>query len=120
MKAPISLCLIVKNEPLLENCLNSIKDYVQEIIIVDTGSTDGTDLVAQKYATKYEKYTACNDPETGLINNFSEARQRSFDLASQPWVMWMDADDEIVGGENLIKLVEKYTRTTISIYNVSL
>jgi len=40
MKAPISLCLIVKNEPLLENSIKSIKDYVSEIIIVDTGSTD--------------------------------------------------------------------------------
>jgi len=39
------------------------------------------------------------------------ARQRSFDLASQPWVMWMDADDEISGGENLIKIIEQYSGT---------
>ena len=108
MKAPISLCLIVKNEPLLENLILSIKDYVSEIVIVDTGSTDGTDIIAKKYADKYERYTACNDSETGLIEDFSQARDRSYALATQPWVMWADADDEIVGGENLLKITNEF------------
>ena len=39
----VSLCMIVKNEEdVIERCLNSIKDAVDEIIIVDTGSTDST------------------------------------------------------------------------------
>jgi glycosyltransferase involved in cell wall biosynthesis/2-polyprenyl-3-methyl-5-hydroxy-6-metoxy-1,4-benzoquinol methylase len=110
MKSPVSLCIIVKNEPFLEKCLQSIRDYVEEIIIVDTGSTDNTPEIAQKYADIFEVFTACNDSETGLIEDFSMARQRSFDLATKPWILWCDADDIIVGGENLIKLIEDFNK----------
>jgi glycosyltransferase involved in cell wall biosynthesis len=105
-QANVSVCIIVKNEPLLEDCIKSIRDYVKEIVIVDTGSTDGTADVARRLADVFENYTACNNPETGLIEDFSQARQRSFELATQPWVMWMDADDVIVGAENLLKLTD--------------
>lgn len=109
MKAPVSLCLIVKNEPLLEGCLQSFRDYVEEIVVVDTGSTDETTReVAQKYADKFEIFTECNDPETGLIDDFSQARQRSFDLATQPWIIWADADDLVVGADKLDKLIPKF------------
>jgi glycosyltransferase involved in cell wall biosynthesis len=111
-RAPVSMCLIVKNEPLLEKCILSIRDHVKEIVIVDTGSTDGTIEVAKKYADIFESYSECNDPETGLITSFSMARQRSFDLATQPWVAWMDADDIIVGGENFSKLITKHAEET--------
>ena len=108
MKANVSLCIIVKNEPLLEQCLLSIKDYVSEIVIVDTGSTDNTPEVARKYADIFEIYTECNDPETGLIEDFSKARQRAFDLATKPWVMWCDADDVIIGAESLLPLTKNF------------
>lgn len=108
MKADVSLCIIVKNEPLLENCLESIKDYVSEIVIVDTGSTDDTPEVAKKYATIFETYTNCNNPETGLIEDFSKARNRSFELATKPWIMWCDADDIIDGGEHLYALTQDF------------
>lgn len=103
-KAPISACIIVKNEPLLEECVKSIRDYVKEIVIVDTGSTDGTAEIARNLADVFEGYTACNNPQTGLIEDFSQARQRSFELATQNWVMWLDADDVIAGADNLLKL----------------
>jgi glycosyltransferase involved in cell wall biosynthesis/2-polyprenyl-3-methyl-5-hydroxy-6-metoxy-1,4-benzoquinol methylase len=105
-KAPISVCIIVKNEALLQQCVESFRDYVEEIVIVDTGSTDGTDNVARKLADIFEVYTGCNNTETGLIEDFSNARQRSFELATQPWVMWVDADDIIVGAENLSRLTQ--------------
>lgn len=104
-KAPISLCMIVKNEEAhLARCLESIKSYVSEIIIVDTGSTDKTEKIARKFATKYVKFTHCNYPD-GSIRDFSSARQHSFDLATQPWVMWIDADDVVNGSENLPKMI---------------
>lgn len=50
----ISLCMIVKNEEaVLERCLDSIADLMDEIIIVDTGSTDRTKEIASKYTTKF-------------------------------------------------------------------
>lgn len=107
MKAKISVCLIVRNEPLLEKSLLSIKNYVDEIVVVDTGSSDNTSEIAKKYADKFAIYTDCNNPETGLIENFSQARQFSFNLASNNWVMWMDADDILDGAENLFKIIEE-------------
>lgn len=106
-KAPISVCLIVKNEiGQIESCLKSIRPYVEEIVVVDTGSSDGTLEIIKKYADVVEIFTECNDPE-GRITSFSVARQRSFDLATKPWVMWIDGDDEVQGAEKLSSLVEK-------------
>lgn len=113
-KAPISVCIIVKNEPLLEDCINSIRNYVNEIVIVDTGSTDNTQEVAHRLADVFEIYTECNNSETGLIEDFSKARQRSFELATQPWVMWVDADDVVVGAENLLRLTTNTNTTSIN------
>lgn len=110
MKAPVSLCIIVKNEPLLENCINSLREHVAEIVIVDTGSTDNTLEVGKKLADVFEVLTECNDPATGLIDDFSLARQRSFELASQPWIMWCDADDIVEGGGHLNELVSSAPR----------
>lgn len=107
-KAPISVCIIVKDEPLLEKCILSFRDYVEELVIVDTGSAPNSQTIeiAKKYADVFEVYTGCNDPSTGLIEDFSNARQRSFDISNQPWVMWVDADDILVGAENLCGLTE--------------
>lgn len=84
--ATISLCMIVKNESeVLARCLDSVRDAVDEIIIVDTGSDDGTREIAQRY-------TACvYDFE--WIDDFSAARNFSFSKATMDYCMWLDADD---------------------------
>ena len=110
VRAPISVCLIVKNEPLLEQCIRSIREYVEEIVIVDTGSSDDTIDIAKKYADVFESFSECNDSSTGLMENFSLARQKSFNLANQKWIMWIDADDIISGAENLLKLTEQFSQ----------
>ena len=105
MIAPVSACLIVRNESArLESCLKSVRPYVAELCIVDTGSTDSTPDIARKYADKFEVFTECNDSE-GRIEDFSMARQRSFSLATQPWIFWVDGDDEVRGLENLHSIV---------------
>ena len=82
----ISLCMIVKNEEkVLSRCLDSIKDLVDEIIIVDTGSTDRTLETASPYTDKIYSYKWTDD--------FSSARNYSFSKASMDYCMWMDADD---------------------------
>ncbi len=103
----LSCCLIVRDESLnLERCLQSVRPFVDEICIVDTGSTDDSSIIAQKYADKFEVWTGCNDSE-GRIADFSAARNRNLAQATGQAVLWLDGDDELVGGQHLRKLVSE-------------
>ncbi|MEW8996157.1 glycosyltransferase [Clostridium sp.] len=83
----LSLCMIVKNEENhLYRCLNSVKDLVDEIIVVDTGSTDKTIEIAEEFGAKIYHYK--------WDNSFSNARNFSLSKASKEWILLMDADDE--------------------------
>lgn len=84
----LSLCMIVKNEEKnIERCLNSVKGIVDEIIIVDTGSTDNTVDLCKKYNAKIFYYQWNND--------FAAARNYSLDQATGDWVLVLDADEEL-------------------------
>lgn len=88
----ISLCMIVKNEAaILSRCLDSVCDLMDEIIIVDTGSTDDTKAVAAKYTDRIYDFAWNND--------FSAARNFSFSLANMDYIYAPDAD-EILDEEN--------------------
>lgn len=88
----ISLCMIVKNEEkVLARCLNSIKDLMDEIIIVDTGSTDRTREIAAKYTDKVYDFV--------WVNDFSAARNFAFSKASCDYIYSADAD-EVIDEEN--------------------
>ena len=88
MNNTISLCMIVKNEEkLLPRCLESVKDYVDEIIIVDTGSTDKTVEIAKRYNAKIYHHA--------WENSFSKARNYSLKYATCEWILILDADEEI-------------------------
>lgn len=85
----ISLCMIVKNEEdVLGRCLDSIKDIVDEIIIVDTGSTDRTKEIAALYTNRIYNFQ--------WIQDFSAARNFSFSKATMDYILWLDADDVIL------------------------
>jgi tetratricopeptide (TPR) repeat protein len=78
--------MIVKNEERhIARCLNSVAELVDEIVIVDTGSTDRTVEIASDYTSNIYSFP-WND-------NFSDARNYSFSKASMQYCMWMDADD---------------------------
>jgi glycosyltransferase involved in cell wall biosynthesis len=94
----ISLCMIVKNEEVnLARCLNSVKDVVDEIIIVDTGSTDRTVEIAKSFAAK-----VFNHPWEG---SFSKARNYSLKYATCEWILILDADEEL-SKDNALRLRE--------------
>ncbi|MDK8179886.1 glycosyltransferase [Paenibacillus sp. UMB4589-SE434] len=84
----LSLCMIVKDEAaLIGACLHSVKDVVDEIIIVDTGSTDDTVAICQSYGAHVYKL--------GWRNDFAEARNYSLQHATGDWILWMDADEQL-------------------------
>lgn len=106
----LSLCMIVKNEEkILDRCLNSINDIVDEIVIVDTGSTDNTKNIAYKYTDKVYDFE--------WVYDFSKARNYSFSKATGDYIIWLDADDVILPEDyiKLKKLKEKMDGT-VDIY----
>lgn len=88
----ISLCMIVKDEAkILERCLDSIADLVDEIIIADTGSSDGTKEIAGRYTDKVYDFK--------WVDDFSAARNDVFSRASMEYIYSADAD-EVLSPEN--------------------
>lgn len=82
----LSLCMIVKDEEeTLENCLISVNNIVDEIIIVDTGSKDRTKEIALKYTEKLFDFKWCDD--------FAKARNFSITKATNDWILVLDADE---------------------------
>jgi glycosyltransferase involved in cell wall biosynthesis len=104
---PISLCIITKNDPAILNCIKSIRPYVKEIVVVDGGSTYENQKLVQEQVDIFEVYTKGNNKD-GLIEDFSKQRNRSFELATQPWILWADSDDIIEGGEHLKDIISQY------------
>ncbi len=87
-KGALSLCMIVKDEEQhLARCLLSARPVVDEMIIVDTGSTDRTKDIAQAYGAKVFDFPWTND--------FSAARNHSLSMASGDWIIVLDADEVI-------------------------
>lgn len=85
----ISLCMIVKNEEeVIGRCLESVKDVVDEINIVDTGSTDQTKQIVQQYTNRIYDFK--------WINHFAAARNFSFEKATKEYILWLDADDVLL------------------------
>ena len=88
----ISLCMIVKNEEdVLARCLKSVCPFVDEIVIVDTGSTDKTKDIARAFTDKIFDFK--------WVDDFSIARNFSISKATGDYIMWLDADDVIEKSE---------------------
>lgn len=104
----ISLVLIVKNEEAnLARCLNSYKDIVKEMIVVDTGSTDNTVKIARSFDARVEFF-----PWTG---DFAAARNASLQYATCDWILRTDAD-EYIEEEEKPKLLHALTSGDADIY----
>ena len=94
----ITGCLIVKNEEkVLARCLESLKDIVDEIIIIDTGSIDKTKEIAKLYTNKIYDFS--------WVNDFSAARNFSFSKATMDYIYVADAD-EMIDDDNRKKFLD--------------
>jgi GT2 family glycosyltransferase/predicted Zn-dependent protease len=93
-----SLCMIVKNEePRLPNCLRTAADLFDEVIVVDTGSTDRTREAAARFGAKVYDFP--------WVDSFGAARNESLRHATGRWVLWLDGDD-VLDEENRQRLRE--------------
>lgn len=94
----LSVCFIVKDEEeVLERCLTCAQKFADEIVIVDTGSTDKSVEIAKKFTDKVYFFKWRDD--------FSAARNFAFDKASKQLLMWLDADD-VVSDKDCLKINE--------------
>ena len=100
--------MIVKNEEaVLERCLKSIKNFVDEIIVVDTGSTDNTKKIAKKFTNKIFDFVWCDD--------FSSARNFAAQKANCEYIIWLDADD-VVPQKTLKQLINLKPKLSADVY----
>ncbi len=87
----ISLCMIVKNEErVIGECLDSVKGQFDEVIVVDTGSTDRTREICKDHGVTLRDFK--------WVDSFSAARNESMRDAKGEWIFWMDADDVLPEG----------------------
>ena len=100
----ITLSMIVKNEEKhLANCLESVKNVVDEIVLVDTGSTDNTLEIAKKYSAKIFHFE--------WINDFAAARNFALEHSSGDWILYLDADECLKQTSiNELKRLTKYKK----------
>jgi glycosyltransferase involved in cell wall biosynthesis len=92
----LSVCMIVKDaQGTLYRCLDSVRPIADEIIVCDTGSTDHTRQIAREYTDQVH--------EVPWEDDFSIARNRSIERASGDWILWLDADEHLVGAGQLAK-----------------
>lgn len=109
-RASVSACMIVKDEQkYLAGCLDSIRNWVDEIIVVDTGSTDKTVEIAASYGAKifHQKWE----------NNFSKHRNYSIEQATGDWVLIIDADERVEAGDvpKLLEVINSDQAQVISV-----
>jgi len=86
--ATLAVCMIVKNEEgFLPDCLASIRDIADQIILLDTGSTDNTKAIGQKYHAEIHDFN--------WVDDFAAARNESIKYANRDWIFWLDADERL-------------------------
>jgi glycosyltransferase involved in cell wall biosynthesis len=104
----ISCAMIVRDaESTLERALKSVREHVDELVILDTGSDDGTREIAARYADHLGQKL--------WKEHFAEMREDVYSRCTGDWILHLDADDELMGGEHLRGLVAG-TDPTIGAY----
>jgi Glycosyl transferase family 2 len=92
MTALVSAVLIVRDEEaVLDDCLGSLSGVVDEIVVVDTGSVDGTLDICRDHGVQLSHYA--------WRDNFAEARNVSLDRATGDWILYIDADERLIDAD---------------------
>jgi glycosyltransferase involved in cell wall biosynthesis len=104
----LSLCMILKDEAFfLQRCLDATRDYVDEIVLVDTGSRDDTRDIGMQYADKVYDFE--------WIDDFAAARNYSLEQACGDWILVLDAD-ELITAEDLAGVRELIARPQADVF----
>lgn len=121
---PVTAVILWRDDPHLVETLRCIRPYVREIIIVNTNpgslSSHNAGLAGEAAAALFDHPAwdasatiihcpECNDAD-GNIADFSVARQRGFDAAHAPWILWLDSDDVIRGLDRLPEVIAEAER----------
>lgn len=104
----LSVAMIVKNEAQdLRDCLDTVKDWVDEIVILDSGSTDETPQIAAEYSAKF--YTNTD------WQGFGKQRQLAQQYVTSDYVLWLDADERVTQElkNSILQAVEKNEKNTV-------
>ena len=89
----VSLCMIVRDEEeMLAACLESCREAVSEMVIVDTGSSDRTVEIAESFGARVVHFA--------WSGSFAEARNVGIDAATGDWILWLDADEQLEPGDD--------------------
>jgi glycosyltransferase involved in cell wall biosynthesis len=105
MNTSISVCIIAKNEEAhLPRCLDSLRRYGFELVVVDTGSTDRTKEIALEYGAKVFDFT--------WINDFSAAKNYAAEQASHNWILSIDCDEYVTKMDllEIRRLIKEFPR----------
>ncbi len=104
----ISVAMIVKNESQdLAECLDTVKDWANEIVILDSGSTDNTEQIAQSYGVKFYQNTDWQ--------GFGKQRQLAQQYVTSDYVLWLDADERVTTelAQSIQTAVQKNAENTV-------
>ena len=105
----LSVAMIVKNEAhYLAQCLDTVKDWVDEIVILDSGSTDATQQIAEQYGAKF--YQNTDWP------GFGKQRQLAQQYVTSDYVLWLDADERVTPELRQIRYSGWYPDYVIRLY----
>lgn len=123
----LSVCLITRNNSkTIEACLGSVANHADEIILVDTCSTDDTRKKAARFGVRifdFDHHTHpqcflrdteelcrkleldCKPTNEFFLTDYAAARNHGFDKAKSDYIMWLDTDDVMVGAENIFRVL---------------
>lgn len=108
----LTACLIARDEEVrLPACLDSLRGAVDRIVVVDTGSTDATVEIAERFGATVGRFTWCDD--------FAAARNHALELCEGDWVLWIDADERLTP-ESVGPIREAMTRPWMGGYSIEI